>query len=122
VADEISFNAKLTLTNSSLKDTFDFRKNLIDQTASGLLINVWTVGTSEETLTVTDIGTLGVAYFLNLDPTNYVQLGVSTGVYFCRLKPAASDMPAMFRLEPGVTIYGKANTSACKVLVGIYEN
>lgn len=122
MADEISYNSLITLTNGELTDSYKFSKNLVTQTASGLFKNVWTVGTTEETLTVSDISTLGIVYLINLDATNYVQIGVSTGVYFCRLKPSASDIPACFRLEPGVTIYGKANTSPVKVLVGIYEN
>lgn len=122
MADEIYYASRIILTNGAVSDEYKFDKNLVTQTASGLFKNVWNVGTTEETLTITDISTLGIVYLINLDTTNYVQIGVSTGVYFCRLKPSASDIPACFRLEPGVTLYGKANTSPVKVLVGIYEN
>lgn len=122
MADEISYNSLITLTNGALTDSYKFSKNLVTQTASGIFKNVWTVGTTEETLTVSDISTMGIVYFVNLDTTNFVQIGKATGSYFCRLKPSASDIPACFRLEPGITIYAKADTSPVKVLVAIYEN
>lgn len=73
------------------------------------------IGTTEESITFSELGTLGLLSMRNTDATNYVQFGFSTGVYGGRLKP--NEPPAQFRLEPGATLYLKANTATCKVLV-----
>lgn len=86
-----------------------------DWTASkGLDNRCHTIGTSEESITFTDIGTNGWVQLYNLDSTNYVEVGFSTGVYGIKLK--AAD-PAEFRLNTGATLYLKANTAACRVQV-----
>jgi len=70
------------------------------------------IGTTEESITFTDISVNGWVKLVNEDATNYVQVGFSTGVYGIRLKPGFF---AEFFLEPGATIYLKANTAACRV-------
>ena len=78
------------------------------------------IGTSEESITFTDIATNGWAMFTNMDTTNYVEWGFSTGVYGGRMKAQESAGP--FRVNPGATIYLKANTGACRVRVVMYED
>lgn len=73
--------------------------------------SIKTVGTSEGTVTFTDITTNGWVLIENLDATNYVQWGVATTVYSGRV---SFGMPALFQLEPGKTLYVKANTAACR--------
>jgi len=85
----------------------------------GLFENVWMVGTSEETLDVQDVPTLGYAFMRNTDTTNFINVGVTTGVYFMRLKPGEY---AWFRLEPGVTIFGLADTAAVNLWVKIFND
>jgi hypothetical protein len=78
------------------------------------------IGTSEESITFTDIATNGWAMFTNMDTTNYVEWGFSTGVYGGKMKAQESAGP--FRVNPGATIYLKANTGACRVRVVMYED
>lgn len=78
------------------------------------------IGTSEESITFTDIATNGWAMFTNMDATNYVEWGFSTGVYGGKMKPQESAGP--FRVNPGATVYLKANTAACRVRVVMYED
>jgi len=78
------------------------------------------IGTSEESITFTDIATNGWAMFTNMDATNYVEWGFSTGVYGGKMKAQESAGP--FRVNPGATIYLKANTGACRVRVVMYED
>ena len=118
MANEITVNINTTCTNGKFSSRFD-SSTQITQVAQGGRDIIVIIGTTEETLVFTDITTLGVAVFYNLDTTNYVQWGGSAGVYVGRLKP--SDMPHTIRLEPGATIYMKANTAACKVRVICYE-
>ena len=78
------------------------------------------IGTTEESEAFAELTTEGMLWMLNLDATNYVQWGFSAGVYGGRLKP--NGPPAQFQMEPGLTLYLKANTAACNVLVYGFEN
>jgi hypothetical protein len=78
------------------------------------------IGTSEESITFTDIATNGWAMFTNMDTTNYVEWGFSTGVYGGKMKAQESAGP--FRVNAGATIYLKANSAACRVRIVMYED
>lgn len=84
----------------------------VDQAAAGAAAGVQNIGTSEETLSAGDLTTKGWLFIRNLDGTNYVQVGFSTGVYGIRLE---AGEPAVFRTEPAATVYLKANTAACDI-------
>lgn len=82
-----------------------------------------TVGTSEEELTINADITAGsdpgYAHFVNTDATNYVQVGMSTGAYFMRLKAGES---AVLPLDPGITsLFLKANTASVQLEILIFE-
>ena len=106
-------NGKLNATKSQSSQKFT------QDNVGGGLPGFVKVGTSEETLTTSDIGTLGWAWFKNLDDSNYIEMGFSTGVYGIRLE--AGEV-AMFRLNPGATIYVRANTAECKMEASIFED
>jgi hypothetical protein len=82
------------------------------------------VTTSEFTLSFGSISP-GAIMLINLDPTNYVEWGVATGVYPFRLHPntgaAASKYAPHFVQRQSGTLYLKANTATCKVLVLGYD-
>ena len=67
------------------------------------------IGTSEEALDVGNITTTGYIFLVNLDSTNYVEVGL-TGSYPIKV-PAGEG--ALFKANG--TIYAKANSSACVV-------
>lgn len=120
MADEITHRLTLTLSNGVLGDSFTPGKLEIDQTTARIYKEVKNVGTSEESVTsFGDITNNGVMYLYNLDSTNFVQVGFSTGVYGIRLKPAS--IPAVFFGEPTADLYLKADTAACDVLITNYE-
>lgn len=82
------------------------------------------IGTVEETLSFGDI-TPGKIVLVNLDPTNFVEWGYSTGVRPGRLehKVATTDEcgdPTVITVS-GATIYIKADTAACKVKATVYQ-
>ena len=80
---------------------------------------VQSVGTSEEELVQgADLGTPGVVLILNLDATNYVEVGSTTGVYDIKCK--AGEF-ALYR-HNSATVYAKANTGACLVEYIITED
>lgn len=90
------------------------------QTGAGQYDVKPSIGTTEETITFTDITTNGWCAMVNLDTTNYVEWGFSTGVYGGRLRALESAGP--FRVNAGATLYLKANTAACRVRVIMYED
>lgn len=120
MANEITVNAKLAVNNGNLSFTRTITGALFDQAASGgPTPGYLTVGTSEESETFSELSTVGWLLMENLDPTNYVEWGFSTGVYGGRLEPGE---PALFRLSPSTTMYFLANTAACKVVVYCFED
>ena len=120
MADEITIYQSLQVSNGALNWARTSPQTKIDQiTLGGPSPGFLTIGTSEETVGLSEISTLGWCLIENLDDTNYVDFGFSTGVYGIRVKP---DEFAMFRLTPGVTLYALANTAACKVNVYVLES
>ena len=78
------------------------------------------VGTSEEEITVaSDIGNLGTVKFVNHDDTNYVEVGVATGVYYTMV-PAGESVRTYGPATTG-TFYVKANTASCDLEYHFFE-
>ena len=121
MADEIRVTSKLTVTNGFAKDTFNPGSQSYDQTAAGgPTPGVVSIGTTEESEAFSELSTLGWFIMRNLDPTNYVQWGFATADYGGRME--AGETAGPFRLEPGTTLYLKANTAACLVDIRAYED
>lgn len=111
MADEITANVRLQVGGELSEDNNPGRIQ-VDQTNQNAVILIDSIGTSEETISLSTLTTPAVFYFQNFDDTNYVEVGISTGVYNWKL--IANDIPAVGRLPAGVTdIYAKADTAAC---------
>jgi len=118
MANEIKIQAVLTIQRSTppvcASGTLD-----ITQTGKHCICNVQNIGTSAEALVLGDCATMGYLFVKNVDPTNYVQLGLDSGVtqIFAKLKPNE------FCLVPcnQNSIYAKSNTAACDVVVSAAE-
>tara|TARA_R110000868_G_C10385497_1_gene719778 strand:+ start:31 stop:402 length:372 start_codon:yes stop_codon:yes gene_type:complete len=104
------------------RDTHDagITRKTYSQTGVGQFDVKPSIGTAEETITFTDIATNGWCEMTNMDATNYVEWGFSTGVYGGRMRAYESAGP--FRVNAGATLYLKANTAACRVRVVMYED
>ena len=90
-----------------------------DMAGDQMLTNVQNIGTSAEALVLGDITTIGFLFVKNLDATNYVEVdSVNTLDEFPQ-----KLLPGEFvLLKPQTTtIYAKANTAACNVLVQAVE-
>ena len=122
MADEITVNQSLRVSNGN----FSFRREVgfstFDQTtAGGGNPGTVNIGTSEESVTFGDITTPGWAIMTNLDTTNFVKWGFSTGVYGGRMEPGETAGP--FRLDPALaSLYMIADTAACNVLIQVLED
>ena len=80
-----------------------------DQTGSYFESGIASIGTVEETLDKGDVGTIGFVGVRNTDPTNFVQVGSSTGVYSIKLNPGEGFV-ARWNAN---SVFIKANTAAC---------
>ena len=120
MANEITVTQAIQCINGNLRVSFPQLSRQFTQAATGLSDQLLTIGTTEETVSVTDVSTLGWCVFQNTDATNYVHWGFSTGVYGGRME--AGEPAGPFRLEPGSTIYMKANTASCKVRALILQD
>ena len=121
MADELTVKPYIRLSNGNLKQTISPGSLTFDQSGNGYYHNVSNIGTSEESIaTFGDVSTEGWCYMRNADATNYVQWGFSTGVYGGRME--AGETAGPFRMEPGLTLYLKANTAACNVEIFVAED
>lgn len=113
---------RLTAGLNNVTRNLDYQVTNIEVTTSTneRLAGDLTINTSETTLDISSLTTPGWARFLNLDATNFVKLGFSTGVYGIRL-PADSDVPNLIQIDPAIdTLYLIADTAACIVEYEIF--
>ena len=120
MANEITLKVELQVRNGSLVDTFSIGSQSITQTAlGGPTPGYFTLGhVAEETIAFGELGTKGWCIIQNLDTTNFIKFGFSTGVYGGKLLAGEA---CAFRLN-NTSLYMIADTAACKVLVKGYEN
>lgn len=118
MANEIRYSLSFQLSNGN--NDYTYQKGVsVDQAAEGgPSPGTVNVGTVEETIDLSELGSEGMAVLINLDDTNYVQLGASAGSYLLKLMPGE---PQLVRLTPGLTLYAKANTATCIVAFNIFE-
>lgn len=118
MADEITLKVELQVRNGNMVDTFSIGSQSIDQAAvGGPTPGYFTLGTSEEEVAFAELSSRGVCVIQNLDATNYIEYGFSTGVYGARV-PAGQAY--VIHLN-ATSLFMRANTAACKVLVKAYE-
>ena len=114
MADEIKLSVSLGVTNGTLVSPSNVYSKTFDQAApiapapGGV-----NIGTSEETINFGDI-TPGWVEIVNLDDTNFVDLGFSTGVYGITLPV---NGVCLFKMKSGATLYAKADTAACEISI-----
>lgn len=76
------------------------------------------IGTSDETLALGSIGTIGFVCFRNIDATNYIDIGADGSSYPIRL--LAGEIAGPLRWN-GAAIHAKANNAACDLQYDIVE-
>ena len=121
MADEIKATVSINVENGTYKTTFNPGELSIDQTTQGAASGILSIGTTEETVSFTDVSSEGVAVFQNLDATNFINVGPdSTGIQnFLKIKAGEH---CFLRLHPGITVKAKADTAACKMYFLVLED
>lgn len=122
MAGTINVNLSVQATNGNFQDTFNPGQNAITQDAVGFHGPVVTVGTTEEVVPNGDISTLGVFAGRNLDTTNFVTMGASTGGAMYPFQRIEAGESFVFRREPGTILRWKADTSAVQIQMKLFED
>jgi len=117
MANEITVTFQTLLNNGNLSDNHSSGSIAIDQATAKLVRNVQSIGTSEEALVLGDIVTPGCCVFVNLDDTNFVEIGVS-GSMFLKLKPGEQSLCRLTTVAP----YAVADTANVELFYIIYED
>src|SRR5689334_17297298 len=87
---EVDYNDQLT--PDAQKGAFSIEDLLISLSTVKLLDTVISINTSETAIELGDISTRGMAIFVNLDTTNYIEVKVATsGAIFAKLFPKRAD-------------------------------
>lgn len=123
MANEITINTTFKVTKGYLDLT---RQLAITPTLTASAPNVagftQAIGfAASEAIAVGDVATLGWAWFKNLGPTNFVDIGPYSGgalVPFVRLLVGEA---ALLRLTPGITIHAQADTAGIVLEKLIYD-
>jgi hypothetical protein len=129
MANEISGSFQLSVQNGSLVNTRSHSFNADQATArmSGAVQNIPTTAAGTLLAFNASLTTQGVAYFVNLDATNYVEIGIQQGGTFyplARINGGATGKKEgyAFRLAQGVSVYARANTAAVDLEFGVLHN
>ena len=117
MSDELRLGIVLSFSKSSASEKKTYHEE-IDVTGNAYVSSTQAIGTSEEEVVQgADIGTPGYVLVKNLDATNYVEIGSTTGVYDIKL--LAGEVSLWH--HNSATIYAKANTAECSIEYTIIE-
>lgn len=115
MANELTITAALEYEKGGIAQRI-YESKTITVTGTEVSNHIQSIGTTEEAVAVSDIGTQGYIYAKNLDSTNYVTLGLTGGL---AIKLKAGEL-ALFRAAGAM--YAKADTAACRVHFIVIED
>lgn len=122
MADEITINASMRLTNGNFKNVWTPGTLTVDQaTARGGNPGCVNIGTSEEAISFGDLTTPAWIFIQNLDATNYVTWGPTSGGAMVAVGKLLPGEFALYRMAASVTLRMQANTAACNVEIRCYD-
>ena len=112
MAKEISSTVNLSFSKGGAAGRLVAGPTLIDMTGTKFIQGVVSIGTTDESLDLSDVSpTPGLTVLQNLDTVNYVEVGVDGTNYVIKINAGES---CLFRVD-GAAIHLKANTGACLV-------
>lgn len=114
---EIRINLQVAVSNGSFRDTFNPGLLTMDQASvGGGSPGTVSIGTTEEVVSFGDLSP-GLVAIQNLDTTNYIEFGPTSGGAMVVCGKVQPGKIALFELGASVSLRAKANTAACKVLI-----
>lgn len=111
MSQELTIQAALAFSKSGAAISKTFLQTYFDVSGTAGIQSVIAVGTSDETLALGDISTIGWVYMKNLDPTNYISVGSDGTLYPLKMKPGE---PMLVRWN-AAAIHVKSNTAPCNM-------
>jgi hypothetical protein len=127
MANEITVSGQLSVTKGSLALRKSIGTQRFDMTGTAYSAGVQSIATTAAGVAVsiaTAVGTPGFAYFVNLDPTNYVEIGIqhsgTTFVAFMKVEAEETSLPIRLAVASNA-LYARANTSAVEVEIFVLE-
>jgi hypothetical protein len=125
MANEITSNFSLSVSKGSLTFSRSLSKQItISASSPNVAGGTQAIGTAAagEAIVLGDVATNGVAYFVNLDATNFIEIGIQNGGTFYPLLRFNAGEGGCMRLAQGVTPYARANTSSAILEYHIFDN
>jgi hypothetical protein len=118
MANEIQITANLVARKGGAVVNPGAVSKAITMSGDDMTQNTQLIGTSAETLDLGEIsGAPSALMVVNLDTTNFVLVGFTNPPTEIKLNPGVP----MLISPAGATIYAKADTAACRVLVAAVE-
>lgn len=111
MASELQVQGQLVFAKSGAALSRIFPSTYFDVSGTAGVANVISVGTSDESLALGDISTIGWVYMKNLDATNYITAGADGTLYNIKMKAGEP----FFGRWNGAAIHVKANTATCNM-------
>lgn len=123
MANEFTISTSMRYSSGNDAETRKDQYN-VDQTSVPLGggPGVQSIGTTHEALNTTGLTNLGIAYFKNLDDTNFVDIGVDVSAAFYPLIRLLPGESTVFRFSATSTPYLKADTAAVRVQASVHED
>ncbi len=122
MANEITYQFQILLGNGSLTDSYQSSTQASDQSTALLVRNVQPISNAAHSaLDLGNVTTPGWATLVNLDDTNYVEIGIDvSGTFypFIKLKPGERCLCRLGTTAP----YAKANTASVDLFYIIYND
>lgn len=125
MANEITSTFSLSCSKGSLSFSRSFTKQIsLSASAPNVAGGTQAIATTAagEAISLGDVATNGVAYFVNLDSANYVELGIQNGGTFYPLVRLNAGEGYPLRLSQGITPYARANTASVVLEYHIFDN
>jgi len=118
MAKEITASANLRFSKGGASSNLVAGPVQIDMAGTKYAQGVQAVGIADEVVNQGDVVTPGMILAMNLDATNYVELGVDGTNYSQKIDPGQC---ALFR-NNGAAVHAKANTAPVNLQYLIIEN
>jgi hypothetical protein len=118
MANELSLTANFRYSKNGITQSRAYSDS-VTVTGNGISHNVQLIGTTAEVIAIGDVASAGYCALLNIDATNFVEIGREDGGTFRAVVKLLPGEFALFRA--GATLYGKADTANCRVECFIFE-
>lgn len=120
MANEITVTCNLSASKGGATLQPGSQSKSLTMAGEDMICNPVTIGTSAEALSFGEITGAPAAVLLrNLDSTNYIEFALTSDMHdvFCTLRAGVPNV-----ISPGsATIYARAHTAACRLLVAAVE-